>query len=123
KSLLFTMTSSKKMPPKKPLSADEIDALRQWIDGGAAWEGIVKKAVVAQGGRGGPDWWSLQKVQAPELPPVQDKQWIRNPIDAFILADLEKHKLQPAPPAERAALLRRVTYDLHGLPPTPAEID
>ncbi len=124
KSLLFSMASSKEMPPKKPLSAAEIDTLRQWIAAGASWDGGVTKAnSQAAGERAGPDWWSLQKVQHIEPPVVQDRQWVRNPIDAFVLAELERHGLRPAAPAGRAALLRRATYDLHGLPPTPDEID
>ena len=123
RSLLYTMAADRKMPPKKPLSVAELDVLRHWIDGGATWEGEVKKRSVADAGRAGADWWSLQKVQRPEPPPVQDKAWVRGPLDAFVLAELEKHKLRPSPPAERAELLRRVTYDLHGLPSTPEEID
>jgi hypothetical protein len=123
KSLMFMMASTKAMPPKKPLTADEIDALKQWIVDGAAWEGVVKKVTVADKGRAGPDWWSLQPVKRPDPPTVKDTKWVRNPIDAFVLAELEKHKLQPAPPADRVTLIRRVSYDLHGLPPTPQEID
>jgi hypothetical protein len=119
KSRLFSLVSSKKMPPKKPLSDEEIDALKEWITAGAVWEGVVKKGAT----RAGADWWSLQPLKRPEPPAVQDKEWGRNPIDTFVLAELEKHRLQPAPAADRAALLRRVTYDLHGLPPTPDEIE
>ncbi len=74
-------------------------------------------------GRAGADWWSLQPVKRPVPPPVKDAGWVRNPIDAFVLARLESEKLKPAPAADRALLLRRVTFDLHGLPPTPEEID
>ena len=118
KSLLFHMASSKTMPPKKPLNAADIAALRRWIDDGAVWEGVLKRE-----DRAGPDWWSLQKLQRPAPPAVKDKDWVRNPVDAFVLAALEAHGLQPAPPADRATLLRRVTFDLIGLPPTPEEID
>jgi hypothetical protein len=137
-SLLFSMVSSKKMPPKKPLSAEEIARLRHWIDDGAAWEGTVERVrkppltlPSPPGGEGrvrgerraGSDWWSLQKVRRPSLPPVKLAEWPRTPLDAFILARLEAEGLSPAPPADRATLLRRVTLDLIGLPPTPAEVD
>jgi hypothetical protein len=69
------------------------------------------------------DWWSLCKLTRPEPPAVRRKDWARNPIDAFVLAALEARGLQPAPAADKAALLRRVTFDLIGLPPTPEEID
>ncbi len=73
--------------------------------------------------RAGLDWWSLQKLARPAAPAVQDRDWLRNPIDAFILRRLEAANLRPAPLADRATLLRRVTFDLLGLPPSPAEID
>jgi Protein of unknown function (DUF1553)/Protein of unknown function (DUF1549)/Concanavalin A-like lectin/glucanases superfamily len=71
----------------------------------------------------GADWWSLHKLTRPEPPPVKHKDWVRIPIDAFVLAALEARGLQPAPAADKATLLRRVTFDLIGLPPTPEEID
>ena len=118
-SLLFQKASSKAMPPKKPLSDAEILVLRRWIDDGAIWEGVLQK----EEQRAGADWWSLRKLQRPEVPLVKHKQWVRNPIDAFVLAALEMRGLQPAPAAGKATLLRRVTFDLIGLPPTPQEID
>ncbi len=69
------------------------------------------------------DWWSLQPLARPAVPAVKDKKWVRSTIDAFILAKLEAKGLQPAAAADRRTLIRRVTYDLHGLPPTPAEVD
>ncbi len=67
--------------------------------------------------------WLLNKPAAPSLPSVQDASWVRNPIDAFVLAKLEAKGLTHAPAAPKRALLRRVYFDLIGLPPTPAEID
>src|SRR5207244_3249964 len=67
--------------------------------------------------------WAWKAPVRPAVPTVQGKAWVRNPIDAFILAKLEAAKLTPAEPASRAQLLRRVTFDLVGLPPTPDEID
>ena len=69
------------------------------------------------------EWWAYQPVVRPDVPAVMDKEWGRSPIDAFILSGLEGKGLRPAPAADRHALLRRVTYDLTGLPPTQAEID
>jgi hypothetical protein len=68
-------------------------------------------------------YWAYRPVQRPEVPRVQNKAWVRNPIDAFILAKLEARGLAPAPPSDRVALARRLYYDLIGLPPTPKEID
>ena len=126
KSLLYTMVAGKKMPPKRPLAPEEVAILRRWIDDGAAWDGTVerrRRPVVGGPKRAGADWWSLQPLRRPALPLVKDTAWVRNPIDAFILAALEAKQLRPAPEADRATLLRRVTFDLTGLPPTPAEID
>jgi hypothetical protein len=67
--------------------------------------------------------WLFSKPKPPDLPPVKDSDWIRNPIDAFILAKVEAQGLSPAPPASKRALLRRLYFDLIGLPPTPQEID
>ncbi len=67
--------------------------------------------------------WAFQPVSHPAVPKVKDKAWVQNPIDAFVLAKLEANKLKPNPVSPRAALLRRVTMDLTGLPPTAAEID
>jgi hypothetical protein len=72
---------------------------------------------------GEPALWSLRPIQDPALPMVKNRQWLQSPMDAFILAQLEAKGLTPAKPAERRTLLRRVTYDLTGLPPTKAELD
>lgn len=125
-SLLFAMTSSKAMPPKKPLSAEELQTLRRWIESGAAWEGTLerKKPPKQEAKRAGPDWWSLQPVRRPSAPQIRiPKPETRNPIDRFILARLEKEGLTLAPAADPATLLRRLTFDLTGLPPTPMELD
>ncbi len=119
KSLLYRKAVAKEMPPKNPLGDEQLEILRKWIADGAVWEGTVRKTTT----RAGLDWWSLQPVQRPEAPTVRGKAWVQTPIDAFVLAALEKEGLQPAALADRATLLRRVTFDLHGLPPTPAEID
>jgi hypothetical protein len=69
------------------------------------------------------DWWSLRALVRPPLPPVKDGSWARTPVDAFILAKLEANGLRPSLSADKRTLIRRLTYDLHGLPPTPEEID
>jgi hypothetical protein len=99
-----------RMPPAstgKKLSAKQIDLLRRWIDQGAKWE----------------KHWAFLPPQRPPLPAVKDARWPRNPIDHFVLARLEQAGLRPSPEAEKTALIRRVTLDLTGLPPTPAEVD
>jgi hypothetical protein len=69
------------------------------------------------------EFWSFQPVRQPPLPAVKNVDWARSPIDRFILAKLEEKQLTPSSPAQRRVLLRRVTFDLTGLPPTPEEID
>lgn len=91
-----------------------------------AWSlpALLATSVVAQeSDRPQDPWWAYQPVVRPEVPAVGNTQWTRSPIDAFILAGLEAKGLQPAPAANRHTLLRRVTYDLTGLPPTQDEID
>jgi len=68
------------------------------------------------------DFWSFQKIKDPPPPPVRDRAWARNAIDQFVLAKLEAKNLRPSPPADKATLLRRATFDLTGLPPTPEEV-
>jgi hypothetical protein len=125
-SLLLGMVVSKAMPPKNPLSPDDIALLRQWIEDGAVWPGTIerKKIVVEEPKRAGPDWWSLQPVRKPSVPTIDNRQSsIFNPIDAFISAKRQAEKMEGAPEADRVTLLRRVTFDLIGLPPTPREIE
>jgi mono/diheme cytochrome c family protein len=99
-----------RMPPPKTgkrLKPEQIALLRQWIDQGAAWS----------------VHWAFVPPQKPALPKVADAARPRSPIDYFIRARLEQEHLQPSPEADRATLLRRVTLDLTGLPPAPAEVD
>jgi hypothetical protein len=124
-SLLYQMVRGPepKMPRQAaPLSAAEVAAFKQWIDDGAVWPETVKLVVKGPKEKGG-EWWSLQPLLRPALPGVKDKQWPRTPVDYFILATLEDRGLSPAPEVDRATFIRRATYDLHGLPPTPEEID
>src|SRR5262249_40890182 len=101
---------NKRMPPKgkgELLSAAQVKLLRAWIDQGAKYE----------------PHWSYAKVERPALPKVKNTAWPRNGIDYFILGRLEREKLVPSPEADRATLVRRVTIDLTGLPPTLAEVE
>lgn len=101
---------SYRMPPvfaHKTLTADQKNILRRWVEEGAQWK----------------DHWAFIAPVRPPLPSVSDAKWVRNPIDAFILAKLEANHLQPAAEADRRTLVRRVTLDLTGLPPTPAEVE
>ncbi len=109
------------MPPEnagKPLAPEQVGILRAWIDQGAKWPEALSR-------RGGPssNHWAFKTPARPELPKVKDAAWVRNPIDAFVLAKLEKEGLKPSPEADRATLLRRLSLDLIGLPPTIAEQD
>src|SRR5205807_2420261 len=95
-----------------PLSARQIALLRAWIDQGAPWPADAT-----------PTHWAYVKPLQPALPAVKGTARPRNPIDAFVLARLEQAGLAPSPEADRARLLRRVSLDLTGLPPTIAEVD
>jgi mono/diheme cytochrome c family protein len=102
------------MPPKGPrLKPEEVAALRAWIDQGAAWPESASGASADK-----LDWWSLRPLTRPAVPGLA-----RNPIDAFILAKLKEKGLSPSPEADRRTLIRRVTFDLTGLPPTPEEVE
>lgn len=88
-----------------------------------AFAPAVKTQEVGAGTGAPAEWWAYQPLVRPKVPSVQDANWPRSPLDAFVLAGLDRRGLKPAAPADRFALLRRVTYDLTGLPPTQAEID
>lgn len=100
-----------------PLSSAQISLVRAWIDQGAPWpeEASVKDAVIDK-------HWAYVRPVRPAVPAVKSS-WARNPIDHFILARFQKEGLEPSPEAEREVLLRRVSLDLIGLPPTVKEID
>ncbi len=118
---------SYEMPPSKKMSDDQIDILAKWIAMGAPWPGDDGK--VAKREAGSPfseedrNWWAFQPVKNP-VPPskVSNREWCRNEIDQFILAQHAEEQLTPAPEASRRSLIRRVYFDLIGLPPSPEEI-
>jgi len=113
-----------KMPPKGKLSDTEIALLTRWIEAGAVWpdSGDTPKPgapfAVTEKHR---NWWAFQPLKRPEVPKVAPQPV--NPIDAFVRAKLDAAGLKPAAPADKRTLLRRVTFDLTGLPPTPEEVD
>jgi len=124
-SLLFEMVADHKMPPKEKLSGQDLATIRRWIDSGAKWEGgTLRRAAknVEAPHRAGLDWWSFQPIRRPVVPSVKATDWVRNPIDAYILSTLEANRLSPAPETDRRNYVRRVTFDLIGLPPTPEEV-
>ncbi len=121
---MYTKVRDGKMPPREPLSADEANVLRRWVDAGARWQGpALTVPVRTEAGRAGPDWWSLRPIRRPPSPKVKAASWVRNPVDAFVRARLESEGLEPAPEADRRTYARRVTLDLTGLLPAPEEVD
>jgi mono/diheme cytochrome c family protein len=98
------------MPPVKShrkLTKDQVELLRRWVAEGAAWS----------------EHWSFTPPRRPRIPGVTTAGWCRNPVDRFILARLDREGLEPSSEADRATLLRRLSLDLLGLPPSPAEVD
>jgi len=106
-----------KMPPTGKLKPNQIADFEAWIAMGAPWPGAGATKAAASS-----ELWSLVPVQKPTVPAVKAKAWVRNPVDAFVLAKLESKKLAPAGEADRRTLLRRLSYDLIGLPPTAQEM-
>ncbi|HEX4607368.1 MAG TPA: DUF1549 domain-containing protein, partial [Urbifossiella sp.] len=101
---------AERMPPEKGgkrLAPAQIDAVKKWVEGGAKWSAH----------------WAFEAPKRPPLPVVRGAAWVRNPVDAFVLARLEKEGLKPSPEASREVLIRRLSLDLTGLPPTPKEVD
>ena len=104
---LVTESSRLRMPRgADPLTDAQVETVRLWIDQGAEWE----------------SHWAFIPPERPAVPPVSDPEWVRNPIDNFVLARLDGEGLDPSEEADRATLLRRATLDLTGLPPTPEEL-
>ncbi len=117
--IILAVTASdgvKPMPPTgPPLDAAQVAVLKAWIDAGAAAPADEVAAGSAH--------WSFQPVVHPAEPAVKNEAWVRNPIDRFILARLEKEGVAPSPEADRPTLIRRLSLDLLGLPPSPREVD
>jgi hypothetical protein len=121
-SLLVEMISgvSPSMPQKgKPLSQDEVAAIRKWIETGASWPAGL---TLSDRRFEGENWWAFQPLETPR-PPATESSWVRTPIDAFILAELRKRGLKPSREADRRTLIRRLSLDLTGLPPNPMDLE
>jgi mono/diheme cytochrome c family protein len=122
-----------KMPPSKKLDREQIADLIHWVEMGAPWPKADQEAPAPSpsGTRKGAfqitdkdrAHWAFQPVRRAAAPNVKDEAWVRNPIDAFILARLDAQGLRPNPPAEKHELIRRATFDLTGLPPTLGEVE
>ena len=117
-----------KMPPKGKLQDREIEVLTRWVALGLPWPETKAAIAAAENTRPAPyrcarRFWAFQPVKAVAVPAVRATSWARSPIDRFLLAALENQGLAPAEPADKRTLLRRATFDLIGLPPTPAEMD
>jgi len=110
-----------KMPPGKELTNDKIAAIEQWVKDGAPWGASTSLSPPSLLERG-KTHWAFQPVVRTSVPRVKNTAWVRNPIDNFVLSRLESKGLKPNAPAARRELIRRVTYDLIGLPPTPEEV-
>jgi hypothetical protein len=112
-----------RMPPKEsdvpPMAPADIARLVEWVNAGAVWPDGVDTATAIDK----TDHWSFKPVRRPPVPSVRDAAWPRNDIDRFILARLEAEGLRPSPEADRCVWLRRATFDLTGLPPTPEEVE
>ncbi len=115
-----------KMPPKKHLSDEQIADLAVWIKDGAAWP----QAATVSLGKANPKYdrlrkehWAWQPLHESQPPAVRDAAWPRGDVDRFLLAKMEEKGLKPVGDADKLSLLRRTTFDLTGLPPTPEEID
>jgi mono/diheme cytochrome c family protein len=107
---IISKDSDEQMPPPKskkpPLTAEQIDLVKRWIAEGANYS----------------DHWSFTKITRPAVPAVKDAKWGRNPIDAFLLAKMEAEKQAPSPEANRITLIRRLSLDLTGLPPSVEDV-
>jgi hypothetical protein len=131
-SLLITAVeylSEPKMPPSGKLPAEKIAHLRRWVESGAAWPkdsplsdstATTRRFEVSEKQK---QWWAFQSVCDHDPPEIKTQHWIRNDLDCFVLAPLEAAGIVPASETERIVWLRRATFDLTGLPPTPEEIN
>ncbi|MCI0388276.1 MAG: DUF1549 domain-containing protein, partial [Acidobacteria bacterium] len=132
-SLLYRFVAGEekpRMPMGEELSEYQIGLLKQWIDKGAIWPGdldvapaTASRAAIKPITDEQRNYWAFRKPSRPPVPTVKNQSWVSTPIDAFILAKLEEKGGAASPRADKRALIRRVTFDLTGLPPTPEEIN
>ncbi len=114
-------TGEMPMPPDEELSAGEVGVLRKWVEMGAPWPESGRSNLDTSAAA--KNHWAFQRISRPNIPEVTNQDWIRTPIDSFVLAELEHRDLSVSPSADRRDLIRRVNYSLTGLPPTPADVD
>jgi hypothetical protein len=125
KSLLFNQIRDGEMPKgEKKMSKEEVERVRQWIAAGAKTERpepkeLGKEPYFTEAERG---YWFFQPVKRPSVPKVKNPMLVRTPVDAFLLEKLDAQKLSFNPEADKRTLIRRATFDLTGLPPTPEEV-
>jgi hypothetical protein len=110
------------MPPKNPLPEYDVAAFVEWVKLGAPDPRDDKPAGPKKELADAKKFWSLQPLRRPTIPVVKDKQWPQTSVDNFILAELDKRRLKPISTADRRTLIRRATYDLIGLPPSPEDV-
>ncbi len=110
-----------KMPPDRKLTPAEVATLERWAKLGSPWTPSVKTSRTAPP-RDANSHWAFQPVRQVTVPPTQDRRWPKNPIDCFVLSKLESINLRPSQEADRRTLIRRATFDLIGLPPTPDDV-
>lgn len=125
-SLLVARVAAGEMPPKgrTPLTAVERELLENWVKSGAKWAADpIDPFLYTSDRRAGYNWWSLQPLRAVAPPPLHDVAWPLNPIDHFVLHRLEEAGLRPSLPADRRTLIRRLSFDLLGLPPAPEDVE
>jgi len=122
KSLLFQRVAAGEMPLGDPLPTKKRELLREWIAAGAPWK---SKAQAEERPRSGPEWWAWQPLDPspPSAPESLPERWSRSAIDRYLYAKMREKGLKPNPPADKRTLIRRVTFDLTGLPPSPEETE
>ncbi len=129
KSLLIQavkQTGELKMPKGGHLKPEEITVLVDWVKMGAPWPNSATAPAIPAGPTITPEqknFWSFKPIHEPAVPSVQDRKWASSDLDKFVLAKLEDQKLHPVAAADKRTLIRRVTYDLTGLPPTAGEVE
>ncbi|MGI9457181.1 MAG: DUF1549 domain-containing protein, partial [Aeoliella sp.] len=124
-SILLDMVSGDQpeMPKEgPPLSSDQVATIRRWIADGAKWP---REKVLVDKSLADTNWWSLRPLKTPAQPQLseQEESWVRTPVDRFVIAKHREQKLSPSPNASRRELIRRLYFDLIGLPPSPEDVE
>ena len=120
KSRIYELVRDGVMPDGNPLRSRDAQLIGEWIDAGADWSRPLKRPEPRP--RAGPDWWSVQPLREVSLPADLPPEWSASPIDRFVYARMAESDLQPAEEADRGTFIRRATFDLLGLPPTPEDV-